>query len=160
MIGNTKIVDFGVIFASKLVSEPAGSPVGPARTIVFSLKAADGLASCEGGNTNVRWIPITTIDATQVGFINSFPGNYWYLKNTTAASSGGSDVWLKLMLLEGGVQTQPPYEASGAVNFSTSTQGYSLTSSVSLVARLVRSVDGVPTNGPFTQSIPVTVNYK
>ena len=160
MNGNSKLVSFGVINTSNMQSLAAGNDVGPARNIVFALKGPDGLSACDTGNPHIRWMPSATFNATQIGRISGSTADFWYLKNTTDSTNGGSNVWLKLMVSEGGQLAQPALLAGNGFNFSAASQSYSLDASVTLVARLVRSVEGVPTAGPFNQSIPVTVNYK
>jgi type 1 fimbria pilin len=161
MVNNRKTVNFGVISTSGWVSKLAGSDVGPSRHIQFALKASDGISPCDVGNANIKWLPSAMLNPDDIGHINSLPVAYWYLKNATPTANNGSDVWLKLLVSDGSSQYQPPLVEGTVFKFTNRPDlGYSLQSSVTLIAQLVQSVDGTPSAGMFTQSIAVTVSYQ
>ena len=144
----------------------SGASIGPAQSIVLSVKAADGTACSFSGATN--WD--VGINISPTNYETTTTGSFTVLKSTAASGVAATGVGVKISTTKGAVGT---LAGLTAVNFANGNGSYGTLLSgaasspgvlpaevIALTAQMVRGNAAAVTPGVFTHSIPMNVWYK
>jgi len=145
----------------------SGASIGPAQSIVLSVKAADGTA-CTFTNA-ANWD--VGINISPTNYETTTTGSFTILKSTAASGVAATGVGVKISTTKGAAASTTAGLA--AVNFAngngsygtllsgaTSTPGVLPAEVIALTAQMVRGNAAAVTAGVFTHSIPMNVWYK
>jgi hypothetical protein len=156
----TKIINLGNMPAPGAAA--AGTTFGPAVGAFFSVTAAgSGTAACTTIGTG-KWDLALGLFSSQITTIS---GKGTFLKNSV--TSGGTDA---IVQLKGAIGTTLPAAGAtplvlipdagiGGTLMSGSTSGATSSQSIAISAQFARGVNGVPTGGAFSQTIPLIARY-
>ena len=135
-------------FSTSSFSGTAGQKFGPIRTIIFSMKSADGTSACTVSG-------LTKWNATLgLGVADISDANGGVLNNTSTAALKTNT---KLALMQSDL-TALPLKSDGTGTLSPVTVSFN--TALTLKASYVYGANGNPTEGEFKATVPLTITYE
>jgi hypothetical protein len=120
------------------------------------LKDSTGANACTLGAGNNAWDLSLGLGASQIMTV----AGSTVLKNNTSTANGGTDA---AVILKGAKASATPATlnlSAGSTNYVSGGAGATPSETLTLTAQFVRTTASAPSNGFYTQTIPVTLAYR
>jgi hypothetical protein len=147
----------GTLGSTVATAGAIGSTFGTAQSATFSLKDSTGTGTCTLAGGNTAWDLSLSLGSNQLTTV----AGVTVLANATSAANGGTNA---AVILKGAKALATPATlnlSAGSTNYISNTStGATPTETLTLTAQFVRTTASAPSNGFYTQTIPVTLAYR